>query len=62
MICGKPVKPAKNGVDRGLCTRPAGHTGKHSSMTCIECGIALTKKNAPPSRLAELEAPVAVAA
>src|SRR6266849_779974 len=47
--CGKPVKAARNGVDRGKCTNLAGHTGVHSSNTCRLCGIVLTAENLYPS-------------
>jgi len=48
--CGKPIGLAKNGVDRGVCNRPAGHKGRnHGNGTCNMCGEKLTSKNASPS-------------
>lgn len=48
-ICGKPMRPAKNGTSRGQCEKPIGHYGMHSSGTCSICGHKLTKENASPS-------------
>lgn len=47
--CGKPIKPAKNGVDRGVCTKPPGHKNHHGNGTCPLCGIKLTSRNTSPS-------------
>jgi hypothetical protein len=45
--CGKPVGSAKNGQDRGLCTRKQGHSGNnHGNGTCSRCGEILTAENA----------------
>lgn len=49
--CGKLVKPAKNGKNRGVCCLFAGHRGNHGSVTCASCGIALTSQTATQSRL-----------
>jgi hypothetical protein len=43
--CGEPVKAAQNGASRGVCTRPAVHTGLHSNKTCSVCGVILTTEN-----------------
>jgi hypothetical protein len=48
--CKKPVKVAKSGVVRGICTRPAGHMGLHSNKTCSICGVSLTPKSAGESQ------------
>ncbi len=44
-ICGKPMPKARNGADRGICTRPHNHGPKggcHGNGTCFGCGIKLT--------------------
>ena len=48
--CGKDIRPARNGVDRGTCTLPRKHMGGHASDTCSGCGVALTAKNWTPGR------------
>jgi hypothetical protein len=49
-LCGKPVKKARNGKDRGYCTRPRGHMSNHGNRTCYHCSDPLTKENCAPSR------------
>lgn len=49
-LCGKPMPKAKNGVDRGVCTRIKGHAfGNHGNRTCTVCGDPLSSLNAKPS-------------
>lgn len=49
-ICGEPMPRAKNGADRGSCTRPYGHGfNQHGSGTCTDCGVVLTTKNSKAS-------------
>jgi hypothetical protein len=44
--CRKPIGVAKNGTDRGLCNREAGHgKARHSNGTCPRCGVKLTTDN-----------------
>jgi hypothetical protein len=43
--CGKPIRKAKNGADRGVCMRKPEHNGHCSSRTCLYCGIQFTKGN-----------------
>jgi hypothetical protein len=40
-LCGKLMPKAKNGTDRGLCTRLCRHTGLHGNKTCPDCGAKL---------------------
>jgi hypothetical protein len=55
--CGKPVGKAKNGRNRGFCTKPKGHSRgrplgrfktKCGNNTCPNCGTTLTTKTASP--------------
>lgn len=48
-LCGKPISKAKNGADRGACTKVKGHVGTHGSETCSDCGQLLVLENARPS-------------
>ncbi len=41
---------AKNGTDRGLCSRPSTHSGYHANDTCRSCGDELTASNSYASR------------
>jgi len=50
-LCGKSLPKAKNGADRGLCSRLRLHTGKCGNATCSTCAIKLSPKNCPPSWL-----------
>jgi hypothetical protein len=49
-LCNKPVKKAQNGVDRGFCTRPVKHKGRHANSTCAVCGIIKNRENAFPGK------------
>jgi len=40
--CGKAIKAAKSGTERGSCTRDVGHSGNHGNETCPQCGVAST--------------------
>src|SRR6266851_7348193 len=43
--CGKAVKTAKNGVNRGKCTLLARHSGgDHVNSTCLSCGRRTQRK------------------
>jgi len=50
-VCGLPMKLARNGADRGVCTRPVSRNGSHhgggshSNGTCSACGVLLTPEN-----------------
>ena len=46
-ICGKKIPLARNGNDRGFCTRPI-HSGHCSNKTCHGCGVKLTENNVTP--------------
>jgi hypothetical protein len=49
-ICGEPMPKARNGADRGVCVRPANHTGHHGgSNTCPHCGVLKTQDNSAPA-------------
>jgi hypothetical protein len=37
-LCNQIVKAARNGIDRGACTRSRGHRGRHASRSCPICG------------------------
>jgi len=45
--CGKTLALSRDGVSRGKCTRPAGHTCNHMNGICNMCGVAprLVKKS-----------------
>jgi hypothetical protein len=48
-LCGKPIKKAKNGADRGTCTYKKGHNGAPITCgngTCYVCGVLLSEDNA----------------
>jgi hypothetical protein len=47
-ICNIPIGLAKNGADRGVCDHLSGHSGKHHSLTCPNCGVHLTPQNTCP--------------
>jgi hypothetical protein len=49
-LCNKPVRKAANGVDRGFCTRPVKHKGRHANSTCAVCGIIKNRENAFPGK------------
>lgn len=44
--CGNLMGLAKNGTDRGLCTRRAGHRGRHGNQTCIRCSAPAPRHQA----------------
>src|SRR5271156_3516059 len=52
-ICGKLVRKANNGADRGTCTKPKGHRAQCRSGRCSDCGILISTKNSPPSVVAK---------
>jgi hypothetical protein len=43
--CGSPILLARNGVDRGVCSRAQGHCGSHSNRTCPCCAGALPPRS-----------------
>ncbi|MFZ0885778.1 MAG: hypothetical protein WAN14_20415 [Candidatus Acidiferrales bacterium] len=47
-LCGKPMPKAKNGADRGFCTRFYPHTSSHGNNTCCRCGVQINAKNSSP--------------
>jgi hypothetical protein len=49
-LCNKPVRKATNGVDRGFCSRPVKHHGRHTNNTCTSCGVIKNKENAFPRK------------
>lgn len=56
-LCGKSMKRAKNGADRGVCSQLFGHSGLCSSETCSRCGIKLTFKTARKQRTKRMQGP-----
>ncbi len=51
MKCKKKMPLAKNGNERGVCSREANHRQRHGNHTCYRCGVQLTSKSAPPSKM-----------
>jgi hypothetical protein len=50
-VCGKPVRKATNGADRGTCIWPKGHFGMHGNRSCYKCGVVFSSENTAPSIL-----------
>jgi len=44
--CGTVLGLAKNGADRGTCSRRVGHRGRHGNHTCALCADEVTPPNA----------------
>lgn len=49
--CLVDMAQAFNGVERGFCSRPLGHSGIHSNATCPKCGVRKTPHTSAPSRI-----------
>lgn len=46
-ICGRLVRKAKNGAERGACIRASFHCGPCTNGTCCGCGVLITRENSP---------------
>jgi hypothetical protein len=44
-LCGHILGLAKNGRDRGICSRRLSHQGLHSNRTCALCGGGAPRRN-----------------
>jgi len=46
--CNKPMPKARNGADRGPCSRANNHNGPHGNATCWQCSTELSIATSTP--------------